>query len=216
MKIAALYSGGKDSNYAVHWALQQGHEVVLINMEPQADSMMFHHPNVKWTKLQAQAAKLELKSFTTTHETELEDLKEALRSVEAEGLVTGAVQSVYQKSRIDKIANDLGLEAFSPIWHKDTNFLKEMLELMDVRIVSVSAEGLKEDLLTKRFTPRLVDQFSKLSPPINVFLEGGEGETFVVDAPFFKKRIEITGWDIKWDGQTGKANIKDAKLVEKP
>lgn len=215
MKIAALYSGGKDSNYAVHWALEQGHDVVLINMEPQADSMMFHHPNVSWCKLQAEAAGLELKTFTTTHQTELEDLKNALKSVNAQGLVTGAVQSVYQKSRIDKIAQELNLQAFSPIWHKPVEFLKEMLELMDVRIVSVSAQGLNEDLLSKRFTPQLVDEFSKLNPPINVFLEGGEGETFVCDAPFFKKKIEVLEWEIKWDGQTGKALIKKANLVDK-
>jgi len=215
MKIAALYSGGKDSNYAVHWALEQGHEVVLINMEPQADSMMFHHPNTNWCGLQAEAAGLELTTFSTTHETELEDLKNALKEANADGLVTGAVQSVYQKSRIDKIAKDLDLEAFAPIWHKETDFLKEMLDMMEVYIVSVSAEGLGEEWLAKQYKPKDVDTLSKLNPPINLFLEGGEGETFVANAPFFKKRIEITEWDISWNGNTGKAIIKDAELVKK-
>ncbi|MFH0927533.1 MAG: diphthine--ammonia ligase [Candidatus Micrarchaeota archaeon] len=215
MKIAALYSGGKDSTYATYWAIEQGHEVVWLNMRPQEDSMMFHHPNLEWCKLQAQAAGIKLHTFDTTHETELEDLKEALRTLECEGLVTGAVQSVYQKSRIDKIANDLELEAFSPIWHKPPEFLKHMLEIMDVRIVSVSAQGLGEEWLSKRFMPEDVDTFAKLDPPINVFLEGGEGETFACDAPFFKKRIEVKKWDISWNGNTGKALIKEAALAGK-
>ena len=46
-------------------------------------------------------------------------------------------------------------------------------------------------------------------------LEGGEGETFVTDAPFFKKRIVIEEWDKSWDGIRGVAKIKKAKLVEK-
>ncbi len=215
MKIATLYSGGKDSNYAVLWALEQGHDVVLVNMQPQEDSMMFHHPNIKWCEMQAKASQLPIKTFKTTHETELEDLKNALIDTDCEGLVTGAVASVYQKSRIDKIANDLGIEAFSPIWHKDSHFLKHMLEIMEVYFVAVSAQGLEKEWLAKRYLPQHVDDLLKLNPPINVFLEGGEGETFVTNASFFKKRIEIDKWNIQWENICGKAIIEQAHLVDK-
>ncbi|MFA5108402.1 MAG: diphthine--ammonia ligase [Candidatus Micrarchaeia archaeon] len=215
MKIACLYSGGKDSTYATQWALEQGHEVQWLNMQPQEDSMMFHHPNVNWCPLQAQAAEIKLHTFKTTHKTELVDLKNAISSLEVNGIITGAVESVYQKSRIDKIADELGLKAFSPIWHKKADFLKEMLAQMEVYIVSVSAQGLDEKWLAKRFEPADVDKFLSLRPPINVFLEGGEGETFVCDAPFFKKRIKVKQWDINFEKGVGKAIIKKAILVKK-
>ncbi|MFH1306410.1 MAG: diphthine--ammonia ligase [Candidatus Micrarchaeota archaeon] len=215
MKSAVLFSGGKDSAYATQWALEQGHEVIWVNMQPQEDSMMFHHPNVKWCKLQSQAAEIELKTFDTKHERELIDLENALKKLDVEGVVTGAVASVYQKSRIDKIANKLKLEVFSPLWGKDEEFLKKMLSEMEVYIVSISAEGLGEEWLGKKFEKEDVDKLSALQPKINVYLEGGEGETFVADAPFFKKRIEILKWEKKFDGMRGKAVIKEAKLVEK-
>ena len=215
MKVAVLYSGGKDSNYATQWALEQNYEVEWVNMKPQEDSMMFHHPNVNWCELQAQASQIKLHAFETTHKTELKDLKNALREVDCEAVVTGAVQSIYQKSRIDKIASDLGIEAYSPIWHQTPQFLKSMLEMMHVYIVSVSAQGLGQEWLTKRFEPADVDTLMKLNPPINVFLEGGEGETFVADAPFFKKRIEITQWKIQWDKTCGKAIIEQAHVIDK-
>jgi diphthamide synthase (EF-2-diphthine--ammonia ligase) len=48
-------------------------------------------------------------------------------------------------------------------------------------------------------------------------LEGGEGETLVVDGPIFKKRVEIVKSRIVWDRKTGSGylDIKEAKLIPK-
>ena len=38
-------------------------------------------------------------------------------------------------------------------------------------------------------------------------------ETFVLNAPLFKKRVKITKSEKKWDGVRGEFKIKDAKLI---
>jgi len=87
--------------------------------------------------------------------------------------------------------------------------LADELKHFEIYITAVSAEGLGPELLGKNFNQ--LGERKNIHP----LLEGGEGETFVADAPFFKKRIEILEWKIEWDGVRGVAHIKDAKLVEK-
>ena len=53
MKVAVLFSGGKDSVLAAFCMQHQGHEVRLLTIEPAEYSAMFHHPNVQWCARQA-------------------------------------------------------------------------------------------------------------------------------------------------------------------
>ncbi|MEK6978959.1 MAG: diphthine--ammonia ligase [Candidatus Micrarchaeota archaeon] len=209
--VAVLFSGGKDSCYAAGWALAQGYDIVLVTMNPEPYSMMFHHPNVQWTKLQAEAMGIKQVMVTTKHDTELNDLEETLRKLKIGAIATGAVASVYQKDRIEAIGKRLGVPVHSPLWHSDEKKLHELLDTMEIYVVAVAAEGLGREFLGKPLR-KLVDAKVK---NIHPFLEGGEGETFVTNAPFFKKRIEIKGWKISWDGVRGVAEIEDAGLVEK-
>jgi diphthamide synthase (EF-2-diphthine--ammonia ligase) len=50
---------------------------------------------------------------------------------------------------------------------------------------------------------------------INIGGEGDEFETFVINGPIFKKRIEIKDAEKIWIDERGVYNIKDAKLVKK-
>ncbi|MEM4137927.1 MAG: 7-cyano-7-deazaguanine synthase [Candidatus Anstonellaceae archaeon] len=56
IKVAVLFSGGKDSVYTTYLMLKRNFEVILISMVPKKYSLMFHYPNIKWCKLQAKAA----------------------------------------------------------------------------------------------------------------------------------------------------------------
>lgn len=211
MRVACLFSGGKDSVYATGEMLGQGHEVILVTMNPEPYSMMFHHPNVKWTKLQATAIGVKQIIVDTKHERELEDLENALKNAKVDGIACGAVASEYQKKRVDAIGKKLGIPVYAPLWHADERKLQEMLDSMEIYVTAVSAEGLEQEFLGKPLR-KLVDAKVK---NIHPFLEGGEGETFVADAPFFKKRIEIKKWNVSWDGVRGVAEIVEAKLVSK-
>ncbi|VVB57249.1 Diphthamide synthase [uncultured archaeon] len=216
MKVVSLFSGGKDSVYATHLCLAWGWEAEWLTLHPLPDSMMFHHPNTSWCKMQAEAAGIAWNEVRVkSHETELEELEAAIRRLRVDGIVSGAVASEFQKQRIEVIGEHLGIPTYAPLWHKGPEVLREMLENMEAYFVSVSAEGLDEKWLGKRFGPADVDTLLAMKPPVHPFLEGGEGETFVCDAPFFKKRIDVQEWEKSWDGVCGRAEIMKARLVGK-
>ncbi len=206
-----MFSGGKDSTYAVFWALAQGFEPLLLTVKPEPYSMMFHHPNIEQTKLQADAMGLGQEIIEVTEENWEEKVTEAMKKMKAEGLVAGAVASEYQRRRFEKIAESLNIPSYTPLWHKGREILDEMLGCMEIYVTAVSAEGLGKEWLGRP----LKELVEKSPKNIDAFLEGGEGETFVADAPFFKKRIVIESWDIEWDGVRGTAKIKEAVLEDK-
>jgi len=211
MRVACLFSGGKDSTYAAFWAMSQGFEVVLLTVEPEQYSTMFHHPNVEWTRLQAEAIGLEHVKIEATEKDWEEKVADAIGANKAEGLVAGAIASEFQRRRFENLCERLGIPSFVPLWHKREEVLHEMLENMKIYITAVSAEGLGREWLGRP----LAEMVNKKPKNIDLFLEGGEGETFVTDAPFFKKRIEIKEWEIEWDGVRGTAKIKDALYITK-
>jgi len=208
MRVAILFSGGKDSVYAASWAISQGFEVTLLTVRPPEYSMMFHHPNIDATKLQAEALGLPQVIVETTEENWREKVVEALRKLDVEGIATGAVASTYQRSRIDAIAKELGVEAFAPLWHAGEEKMEEMLATMEIYVTAVSAEGLGPEFLAEP----LEKLIRAKKPNVHLFLEGGEGETFVANAPLFKKRIRIRKWKKSWDGVRGVAEIEEAAL----
>ena len=220
MKVAILFSGGKDSVWATHLCLSWGWDVQWLTLHPLEDSMMFHHPNTRWCEMQAEAAGIKWHDVSVkSHEHELQDLETALERLKRKegirGIVSGAVASEFQKQRIEIIGEHVGLPTYAPLWHKKSEILEEMLGQMETYLVSASAQGLDEKWLGKRLEPADVGRLLAMKPAIHPFLEGGEGETFVADAPFFKKRIEILEWKKSWSGMSGKAEIVKARLVKK-
>jgi predicted ATP pyrophosphatase (TIGR00289 family) len=203
MRVAVLFSGGKDSVFSTFWAMAQGFEPVLVTVRPPEYSMMFHHPNIEATKKQAEAMGLEQVFVETTEEDWREKLSGIFKELKAGGIVAGAIESEYQRRRIDSIGEDLGIPTYAPLWHKGDELMQEMLEHMDIFISAVSAEGLGEEWLAKPLKELVADT----PPGIHPFLEGGEGETFVSDAPFFKAPVEIKGWRKSWDGVRGVAEL---------
>ena len=60
MKLASLFSGGKDSTFAIYLAQKQEHQVVclLSVFAKSEESHLLHHPNIQWTKLQSETMKI--------------------------------------------------------------------------------------------------------------------------------------------------------------
>ncbi|MCL5680147.1 MAG: diphthine--ammonia ligase [Candidatus Marsarchaeota archaeon] len=220
--IAALFSGGKDSTLAIHKASENGMKPeVLITMKSyNPDSFMFHKPNVRYTSLQAKAMGIKHVIWDTEgqKELELEDLRNALKSNKVTKLITGAIASRYQKDRIDNICSELGIESIAPLWGMDQEAeLTEVSDNFEAIITKVSAYGLDESLLGARIDRGVVDKLIALKKKyrINVAFEGGEAESFVLDAPMFKKKINITSYHITWDGTVGEYIIDGAVLSTK-
>ena len=223
MRLAALVTGGKDSTLALYRALKQGYEVTrLVTILPQReDSWMFHFPNIHLTDLFAEAVGMPLVKAETTgiKEIELEDLKKLLSTLDIDGVLHGAISSRYQKKRIDKICRELNLRSIAPLWKKDpTKLLKEMIDLgFHVVIVGVYAYGFDSGWLGKKIDSKTIEELTGLNKRygISPVGEGGEYETLVLDAPFFRKKIQLLQTERIWEKQSGYLLVKKAELTDK-
>lgn len=223
LRVAALVTGGKDSALALHRTLKRGYEVKhLVTMVPQReDSWMFHYPNIHMVDLFAQAVGIPLVKAETSgiKEAELTDLKQVLARLDVDAIVTGAIFSQYQKKRVDEICQELGLKHISPLWHEaPLELLKEIVTLkMETIIVGVYAYGFDETWLGRKINEDTIKDLVELNRKFQVSLvgEGGEYETLVLDAPFFKKKIQLIETKKIWEGQSGYSIVKKAVLVNK-
>lgn len=228
LKLGVLFSSGKDSNYAMHVMQQQNYSIeCLITIKSQnQDSYMFHTPNIDLARLQAEAMGMPLIEELTKgeKEKELDDMKNAIIRAKnefgIEGIITGALYSNYQRERIEKVCDELGLKAFSPLWHIDQE--KEMHQLLDIGFEfifsSVAAYGLNKSWVGRIIEKKDIDKLVKLNEKIglNVAGEGGEFESFVTDGPMYHKKIEIREMEvIERDEYTAKVVITNAVLVDK-
>ncbi|MBT3984960.1 TIGR00289 family protein [archaeon] len=220
MKLGVLFTGGKDSCYALYKAREKHDVVCLISIiSENKESFMFHTPNIEITDLQAKAIGLPLLKQVTKgeKEKELKDLEiaieNAVKKYKIEGIVTGAVESVYQATRVQKICNKLGLGCFNPLWKRNQEeLLKEIVdEKFKVIISGVFAYPLDFQWLGKVIDKDMIERLIDLSHgkyEISPTGEGGEYESTVLDAPFFKKEIEIIDFEIVDMIDSGVYNIK--------
>jgi diphthine-ammonia ligase len=228
LRLASLYSGGKDSNYSIFEINRLGHDVAcLISIIPEiSDSLLFHFPNIHITRVLAQAIDLPIRDFkskTSSLENELAVLENALSSVKdefaIEGIVHGGISSNFQKRNFEKICSDLELSVFSPLWNLNpSNYLRRMIGAeFKIIITGVSAMGLDREWLGIQLDHESVRRLESLSSKygFNLNFEGGEAETLVVDCPIYKKKLEIRKGMVKWFGDNGIFEITDYELIDK-
>jgi len=226
MRLGVLFSGGKDSTLALAKAKEKNEVVCLITLiSENKESYMFHTVNVGLTTLQAEALDLPIIQRVTEgrKEEELEDLKKAMQEAKTtfniEGIVTGAIQSEYQAGRIRKICAELDLQCLNPLWKKDQKeLLEEIVEEGYKAIISgVFAYPLDRSWLGREIDGEMIDRLVKLQEKYGISPagEGGEIETTTLDAPPFRKRIEILESEIKTKGDSGVLVIKKARLIGK-
>lgn len=223
MRVAALFSGGKDSTYAAHIAEERGHEVAfLVSIEPaRPDSWMFHSINIYLAPLLAEAMGKRHVSAAShgEKEGELDDLAAVLGGLGVEGVVSGAVASTYQRRRVDEICGRLGLTHIAPLWgrRQEEVLAEEAAAGMKIIVTAVAAMGLDGSWLGRALDEEAIRGLICLGERygLNVCGEGGEYESLVLDAPWFSSRLEIIEASAEWDGSSGVYRVKRAELVPK-
>ena len=226
MKSVILYSGGKDSTMALYESQKNGDEVyaLLAMVSRNKESYMFHVPDIHMVDYCSAAMEIPSIDVLTDgiKEEELNDLEETLKRLKEKGVeavYSGALESVYQKSRIDKICEKLELKSIAPLWHKDpVEYMKEIVNQgFEVIITSVSAYGLTKEWLGKTITADTIDELIELNKKYGIHpaFEGGEAETLVIDGPMFDRKIVIDEAEITWNFDNGVYDIKKAHLEEK-
>lgn len=226
MKLGVLFSGGKDSSFACWRAMQHEEVACLISvLSRNEESYLFHTPNIRWVPLQAESAGLPLVQGETEGRegAELEDLRQVIRLAMdlhgIEGVVTGALQSVYQASRIQRICADLNLWCFNPLWHAEPyRYLKELLGAgFRVVVAGVFSSPFDASWLGREMDGQVLRDLEGIAHTHRITLtgEGGEYETFVLDAPFFRKRIAIQAAEKDYRNHRGTYRITRAVLEAK-
>ncbi len=228
----ALFSGGKDSSYALHLALERGLPVErLVTVHPGGDSYMYHVPATRLASLAAESIGLALVEVEpgdlgaadaddagAQGDREVEPLEAALAELPGDlgGVVAGAVESAYQADRVEAMCDRLGADVFAPLWRREPRELAaEMLDAgLEIRIVQVAAGGLDESWLGRRLDREAVAELAELSAShgVHVLGEGGEYETLVTDGPHMDRAIEIEAEPV-WDGTRGHLDVLDARLA---
>jgi len=218
MKLGVLFSGGKDSTLAMQLASEHHEISCLLSMKSENDaSYMFHTPNIGLTELQAEALDIPLITGITKGEKELElsDLKDLIKNAielfGIEGIVTGAVESVYQAQRVQKICSDLGLWCFNPLWQMDQIELLETLvrKKYNIIISAIAAYPLDESWLGRKLDSKMISELKALMG-VNPAGEGGEFESLVLNAPMFKREIKIIESEKEYDNHAGVFIVKEA------
>jgi len=226
MKLGVLFSGGKDSALALHLAAEKETVACLITVVSEnKESFMFHTPNIDVTTLQAEALGLPLISVSTAgqKEVELDDLEHVIAEAKHRfgivGVVTGAVESTYQASRVQRICRHLDLWQFNPLWKiKQQTLLETLLtKKFEILISGVFAYPLEKSWLGKPLDPSMATRLFELQNKYGLSPsgEGGEIETTVLDAPMFQRKIRVVDGTVDWQGSSGIYVIKQGELVPK-
>ena len=225
MKLAALFSGGKDSTYAILAAQRLAHTITcLVTIHPLSDaSHLLHYPDIKHTTLQAKAMSLPhliSASPNTNADTETSTLRDSLVTAKnnygIQGIVHGGIKSNFQKNNFEKVCNDLNLHVVSPLWDIDqTKYMHQLLDdNFEFILTSVTTDGLDDTWLGRPLTRDDLYTLEKLSSKykFNISFEGGEAETFVLNCPLFSKQIIIKSAKKTWDGYRGRFEIQEVEL----
>ncbi|MEK6976633.1 MAG: diphthine--ammonia ligase [Candidatus Thermoplasmatota archaeon] len=201
MRVIALLSGGKDSVAAIEVAQGFGWDVVgaLVLRPAKDDAWMFHTPFLDVVRSVADCLGIPLMEAPVRdgQAAEVEDLETAIQAAcakwGAEGIVSGALASEYQRTRIDAVGHRLGIKTFAPLWHKPpAAYLRGLLAGgYDLRFTRTAAEGVPNSWCGERLDLPKVEDMERHRARPHVAGEGGEYETLVLDAPHYGKRLVI-------------------------
>jgi diphthine-ammonia ligase len=222
--VSALVSGGKDSIFSAYLADTQGMNVdelvVLTPTDP--DSMMFHTPNLSMVSLQAKAWGKAMRTVEVGGPSEAEEsaaIRTALTGAQGP-VVTGAIASAYQWSRLQALTYALGRPLYAPLWGKDPGRVvrEEIGAGLDIRLVQLAAESLTPELLGHRLDLEMVQEIERRSRevrPVHVAGEGGEYETLVTDLPGWTHRLVIDHTEEEHRGGAHRLVVREAHLEAK-
>jgi ABC transporter with metal-binding/Fe-S-binding domain ATP-binding protein len=204
MKAVALFSGGKDSFLSMQIAQESGYEVIsAVTVLPEEFSLMFHFPNADKSLLPAKFLGV---SVIFCKEENLRETIESFYAIGARAIVSGAIASDYQKTKIEQMCTELGMISFTPLWRKNQESVLNELLVRGIKavIVSVSAEGLTRDDLGKTIDSQYILHLknTSLKRKINIAGEGGEYESFVYGVPG-RPEIDCGNSEKVWDGSRG-------------
>jgi len=226
MDVAILYSGGKDSTFAIDFAMQKGWDIkYLLSVKPnRTDCFLFHYATVEHAK--ALAGILGIKHFqkkctVADPKKEAQIVKELVEKNPVDAVVLGGtgLQETQIRS-IQEALQPLHVEAFAAHAGFEHDLLVEEMIKKGYKfmITQIASDGLNEEWLGRTLDEDSFEELRKRSMKYG-FHVGGEGgyyDTFVVDGPIFNKRIQILEMSKNMESDcVGHVVISELKVVDK-
>src|SRR3989344_1885064 len=196
--VAVLYSGGKDSNYAVEYCLKKEYNIkYLLTVKPsRKDCYLFHYATTEHAKLQADI--LGLKHILVNCDVadpakEAELVKDVVKENKVDAVILGGTGlQITQIKSVQDALLPLGVEVFpSHGGFNHDDLVDDMVERgYKFMITQIASDGMGK-WLGKIITKDNINEFFKDSKRYG-FPAGGDGgyyDSFLLDAPFLKAEI---------------------------
>lgn len=226
MKVAVMYSGGKDSTYAIDFAKEKGWEIAyLLSVKPtRNDCYLFHFATVEHTK--ELASILGIRHIYTTCDVadpvlEADIVKQIVEKNIVDAVILGGTG--LQMTQIRSIQNalrPLHVEVFaahSGLEHDEV--MQEMIKKgYKFMITQIASYGLNKEWLGRVLDRATMDELFERSKVFG-FHAGGEGgyyDTLVLDGPIFSKKLEIESFSKEMESENcGHVVVTKSKIVDK-
>ncbi|GET89120.1 hypothetical protein, conserved [Leishmania tarentolae] len=139
-------------------------------------------------------------------EDEVESLYSLVKAVKDEfpavqGLTSGAILSNYQRHRVERICDRLGLESLAYLWMRQPDEVLDMAHALNVRAILVKTASI--GLMPRRLIGKTLEEvrptLEKMAQLYDSHLagEGGEYETTVLNCPLFhSEQLTVTSVEV--------------------
>jgi len=197
MKVAVLWTGGKDSSLACHKVMEEHDVSLFVNFNWSKPSLS--HPQII-TKLQSEVM---LKPFLWQYlkPPYLESYREAILRLKneygIEAVVTGDIGYVdaFHGNWINDVCKGTDVRVIKPLWEQDRqSILHELVEGgFTVVFTCIKGPWLTEEWLGRTIDDQAIGHLRALRDinGLDICGEFGEYHTMTLDAPFFTKTIKL-------------------------
>ena len=191
MKAVGLFSGGKDSLYAVYLVEKRGVEVEqLLTLIPSLPRPSPHAENMEALKILAESMR---KHLTIVDFKKEGAFVEALKSLEVDALVAGDIFVEEHVEGLKEVCSKVGLELLEPLYRRDTSeIFHEIFSLgFKALITGVNLKYLGEEwlgfIISKETSAAFLSKIGSVDP----LGENGEFHTLVLDCPLYAKSFKV-------------------------
>jgi len=177
--------------------------VLLTIRSADPDSWLYQTPGMEASHVFEELTGIETRIMDShaSKEQEKEALTAELASLKMEfdldAVCSGALLSDYQRMIFTDAAQDAGLISYTPLWRKNgRRYMEELLEQgFRFILLSYASEGFRPADLGRVVGPEELGRFLSLSSDwgSHPAFEGGEAETLVLEAPFYKGALKVRG-----------------------
>lgn len=208
MKAAALFSGGKDSLFALFLTEKQGVNVeYLVTLLPTLPWPSPHAENIEALKVLAKS----MGKHLTIVDFKIRDaFSETLKNLKVDALIAGDINVEAHIIGLKDVCNKIGLELLEPIYGKDTTELfHEIFDLgFKALITGVNAKYLGDEWLGFVICKETARQFLSKIGSVDPLGENGEFHTLVIECPLYSKPFKVQSIQKKVAKDMAYLNVK--------